>query len=50
MHELECAIHTFAHAYGVSKVRVGLLMRRVIHTMHAHMLVVTDNNMICEPG
>ena len=22
MHELECAIHTFAHAYGVSKVCV----------------------------
>ena len=24
MHELECAIHTFAHAYGVSKVRTKL--------------------------
>jgi hypothetical protein len=44
MHELECAIHTFAHAYGVSKVRTNCLLKlllkperqccMIIHAIH----------------
>jgi hypothetical protein len=30
MHELECAIHTFAHAYGVSKVRTNCLLKLLL--------------------